>query len=75
MARINSTQFRQSLIGHTLPVLWENRANTDNHVVWHGLTDNYVRVQTLDKNIVANTISPLQLTSLDAGILTGALAE
>jgi threonylcarbamoyladenosine tRNA methylthiotransferase MtaB len=68
---------RQSVIGQTRPVLWENRAYTaDTYaapVTWEGLTDNYLRVSAafpaqLDMH---NHITAVRLTRITGGELWG----
>lgn len=65
--------FRQSLIGQTLPVLWETGRPGPVGLVWSGLTDNYVRVQAPYSGSLANTLAPARLVGLTAGGLQGCL--
>lgn len=60
--------FRESLIGATLPVLWEQR-EADGAL--SGLTDNYVRVHAPIGSVRPNTITPTRLTSADGDHIRG----
>jgi threonylcarbamoyladenosine tRNA methylthiotransferase MtaB len=68
---------RQSVIGQTRPVLWENLAHTADTnaalVTWEGLTDNYLRVSAafpaqLDMH---NHITAVRLTRITDDVLWG----
>ncbi|OQY35436.1 MAG: tRNA (N(6)-L-threonylcarbamoyladenosine(37)-C(2))-methylthiotransferase MtaB [Anaerolineaceae bacterium 4572_5.2] len=50
--------FRQSLLGQTLPVLWESSEDTPAGTLWSGLTDNYVRVSAFSAQNRHNQITP-----------------
>ncbi len=56
--------FRQSLIGQTLPVLWETSEETAGGYLWSGLTDNYVRVSAFAAGNRHNQIVSATLTHL-----------
>ena len=81
--------FRRNLIGQTRPVLWETArpdgdengngngaGHRDGHMLWRGLTDNYVRVAVSVADDPAldlgGRITPARLTGLqDDGVMTG----
>ncbi len=56
--------FRQSLVGQTLPVLWETREDAVGGAMWSGLTDNYVRVSAFATQNRYNQITPVAITGL-----------
>ncbi|MFQ5472843.1 MAG: tRNA (N(6)-L-threonylcarbamoyladenosine(37)-C(2))-methylthiotransferase MtaB [Dehalococcoidia bacterium] len=60
LGRRSAMAFRRGFIGRTMDVLWEEKAVG----VWHGLTGNYMRVQTVSEEDIANKLTPTRLTSL-----------
>ncbi len=64
--------FRQAMLGHVLPVLWEQR-EADGAL--SGLTDNYLRVHTPAGTVRPNTITPTRLTHMADGRLWGTPLE
>jgi len=66
--------FRQSLIGQTLPVLWETAEETVGGHLWSGLTDNYVRVSAFAAGNRHNQITLATLTHLLPDALAGDMA-
>ena len=64
--------YRSAFIGSQLDVLWET-TNAFGPRGWHlhGLTDNYLRVSALSPDRLWNTLTPVRLTGLDAGGLSG----
>jgi threonylcarbamoyladenosine tRNA methylthiotransferase MtaB len=69
-----SLDYRRRFIGQQMPVLWE-AAEDSNDAGWlmSGLTDNYLRVNTLAQRDLWNQITPVTLTALDKDGLTGVL--
>lgn len=67
----NSAQaFRRRFLDRAMDVLWESaRGNA-----WSGLTDNYIRVQTISEQHLHNRILPARLRSLTAHGMRGELA-
>jgi threonylcarbamoyladenosine tRNA methylthiotransferase MtaB len=68
---------RAGFVGQTRPVLWENALPEGGEVVWSGLTDNYLRIQTaapagLDLH---NRITPVRLTRVEGESLWGEMAD
>ena len=67
--------FRQSLIGQTLPVLWETSEETMGGELWSGLTDNYVRVSAFSRKNRHNQITSAKLNSLLADALAAEIVD
>ncbi|MGC8880151.1 MAG: tRNA (N(6)-L-threonylcarbamoyladenosine(37)-C(2))-methylthiotransferase MtaB [Anaerolineae bacterium] len=55
--------FRCRFIGRTMEVLWETARPESGTWLWSGLTDNYLRVTTLSREDLHNTITPTRLTA------------
>ncbi len=66
--------FRRALIGQTLSVLWETAEETAGGYLWHGLTDNYVRVSAFAAGDRYNQIVPVTLTHLLPDGIAGDMA-
>ena len=69
-------EFRQGALGQTRPVLWEPAKRQDSagvrtHAVWHGLTDNYLRVRTQSTRDLGNVITGARLIALDEDWVKG----
>ncbi|HSR34393.1 MAG TPA: tRNA (N(6)-L-threonylcarbamoyladenosine(37)-C(2))-methylthiotransferase MtaB [Anaerolineae bacterium] len=74
IASASEHTFQQKFIGRTFDVLWEaSREERDGSLVWSGLTDNYLRVQTLSSADLTNTITSTRLCALVNGSLQGEL--
>ena len=58
LAEESARNFRQRFSGETLPVLWEKQSEDG---VWHGVTDNYIRVSTRSDQDLSNQLLPLKL--------------
>ncbi|MFQ5576237.1 MAG: tRNA (N(6)-L-threonylcarbamoyladenosine(37)-C(2))-methylthiotransferase MtaB [Anaerolineae bacterium] len=56
--------FRQSMLGQSLPVLWESSQQTPGGRLWSGLTGNYIRVTAFSARNRHNRITPATLTAL-----------
>lgn len=71
VARRTGDAVRRSFLGAIRPVLWETLEHPANGTgaVWSGLTDNYLRVQTVAPAGVdlENRITPARLVELDDG--------
>ncbi len=69
-----SIDYRRRFIGQQMPVLWE-AADDSSDAGWQmsGLTDNYLRVNTLAQRDLWNQITPVTLTALNKDGLTGVL--
>ena len=66
-------RFNSSLIGRTLPVLWETAEDHGDFLRWSGLTPNYVRITTdtvLDRDML-NTVTPTDITEVVPGGVVG----
>jgi threonylcarbamoyladenosine tRNA methylthiotransferase MtaB len=53
-------RFRQEALSKTMAVLWEQQ----NNGVWSGLTGNYIRVYTANKDDLTNKLLPVKLVKL-----------
>ena len=67
LAKAHERRFRERFIGRTRPVLWEEARQSGVSSRWTGLTDNYIRVQALSSEPLANSIRPARLLSSDGG--------
>ncbi len=75
LAGKQSAAFRSAMLGSTRPVLWEERSGGDGARVWHGLTDNYIRVAAPSSASLHNRITPVRLERIDGETVYGSLAE
>lgn len=68
----STSQYQVEFIGQVLPVLWESATGLGPQG-WQmsGLTDNYLRVQANTPLRLWNQITPVKLTALSAGGLSG----
>jgi threonylcarbamoyladenosine tRNA methylthiotransferase MtaB len=66
--------YRAAFLDHVLPVLWESAASLGPQG-WEmsGLTDNYLRVNAHAPRALWNTITPVRLTALVDGRMSGEL--
>lgn len=64
----SAAEFRDTMLGATLPVLWEQR-EADGTL--SGLTDNYLRVHAPIGSVRPNTITPTRLDCIDGDRLWG----
>ena len=64
--------YQTKFLGQVLPVLWESATGLGPEG-WHlsGLTDNYLRVNTLAPRQLWNQITPVRLTSIQGAALSG----
>ncbi|RMG65570.1 MAG: hypothetical protein D6715_08320 [Calditrichaeota bacterium] len=60
----------QQFVGHTLPVLFEQKK----HGSWVGLTDNYLRVRVASDGELRNRLLPVRLVRVEQHSLIGELA-
>ena len=74
LATRQAAAFRKAMLGSTRPVLWEEGAGGPGERVWHGLTDNYVRVAAHSRDALRNRITPVRLGYLDGETVYGAIA-
>jgi threonylcarbamoyladenosine tRNA methylthiotransferase MtaB len=70
LAHRNSRSFRERFVGRSMNVLWEG--NRDG--IWLGLTENYMRVFLLSRELLSNSIVPTKMVAQHDGILQGELA-
>ncbi|MEE9198799.1 MAG: tRNA (N(6)-L-threonylcarbamoyladenosine(37)-C(2))-methylthiotransferase MtaB [Dehalococcoidia bacterium] len=70
LARDSAARFRRSFIGRTMDVLWEEQQRLGRGMFWSGLTDNYLRVYTGDRQAGPNELTPVTLVGeLENGLL------
>jgi threonylcarbamoyladenosine tRNA methylthiotransferase MtaB len=71
------SQFRQKLVGRSLPVLWESSEPFGFGLQWSGLTGNYLRVvtQTDPQTDLRNQVVLTRLTNTSPGALVGQLPQ
>jgi threonylcarbamoyladenosine tRNA methylthiotransferase MtaB len=61
---VSARAFQERFVGRTMDVLWESSRPGESGPRWSGLTDNYLRVQTVSASDLANTIIPTKLVAL-----------
>lgn len=75
LATASERRFRARRLGRTVRVLWEGRRRglgpEPGHRLWHGLTDNYLRVHAHGGEGLANTFGRVRLERLVEGGLLG----
>ena len=71
LSRRQSSAFRKAMLGSTRPVLWEEEPSGDGTGIWHGLTDNYVRVAARSRESLRDRITPAHLERLDGETVYG----
>lgn len=67
VSRHGAEAFRRAFLGRTLQVLWEGQTKgpeLGQKTLWSGLTDNYLRVRTLEGKNLCNTITWTKLVAL-----------
>ena len=75
LASRQAAAFREAMLGSTRPVLWEEGAGGPDEGVWHGLTDNYVRVAARSGEALRNRITPVRLDYIDGETVCGTIAR
>jgi threonylcarbamoyladenosine tRNA methylthiotransferase MtaB len=73
LAERQSKAFRGAMLGSTHPVLWEEDTNGGDGRIWHGLTDNYVRVAAPSREALRNRITPVRLEQVDGETVYGSI--
>ena len=74
LARRQAAEFRKSMLGSSRPVLWEDDTRGSDGRVWHGLTDNYLRVASPSYEALRNRITPVRLEYVDGEVVYGSIA-
>ncbi|UCE64333.1 MAG: radical SAM protein, partial [Nitrospirota bacterium] len=72
LSRFKRLTFYQRYVGHQVNVLFESR---NQHGVWTGLTDNYIRVGVRSSVELSNTFKPVVITGISDGLAVGHLKE
>ena len=75
VAEESAAAFRRRFLGRIVPVLWEEESAADASGVrrWNGLTDTYVRVETLSARDLRNRLTPVRLVAEAGESLRGEL--
>ncbi len=66
-----SYRYKQRMLGSVRSVLWEEKK----HGVWHGLTDNYIRVNLCSDRDLGNQISSVLLMEQSGGSVACSIKE
>jgi len=70
-ASASDRAYRQRFVGQTMNVLWESSKPGEPGPVWSGLTDNYLRVQTISAADLSNQETNTRLVALTVNGLRG----
>ncbi len=73
LAARQAVAFREAMLGSTRPVLWEEDTGDSGGRVWHGLTDNYVRVAAPSSEPLRNRITSVRLERVDGETVYGSI--
>ena len=71
LAGESSLAFRQDYVGRTMDILWEQKSAG----VWSGLTGNYIRVYTRNREDLLNSITPVRLENVYRDGVWGEISE
>ena len=69
LAKLQSADYRKSILGTTSKVLWETHKKIGNDTTWSGLTDNYIRVATTSDKSLRNVITSVGLEKFTNGVV------
>lgn len=72
LSRFKRLAFYQRFVGHRVKVLFESR---NQHGVWTGLTDNYIRVGVRASEELANSFRTVVITGISDGLAVGHLRD
>jgi threonylcarbamoyladenosine tRNA methylthiotransferase MtaB len=73
-AEVSAAAFRRRYLGQTMPVLWEQEADTTGELpLWEGLTDNYIRVTARSPHNLRNRLLPVRLAHEGGEAIEGEL--
>ena len=75
LATAQAVAYRQSKLGTTSLVLWENHRSVAGARVWAGLTDNYLRVATVSDRNLHNRVTPMTLERLEGEVIWGGISN
>ena len=67
--------FCQRFVGRSMRVLWESSQRGQAGSAWSGLTDNYLRVQTVSSGNLANSITSTRLVAVTRNGLQGQVED
>ena len=68
-------EFLNRFLGRTVQVLWETGQPVDSGWLWHGLSENYLRVSTISGPGLRNVITSVIVESIAAGELRGSILK
>ena len=73
--RQTQSQFQKNMIGRKYTVLWERDAQKwdDNHWIWQGYTENYVRIKTISEKPLFNQLTSVHIDALREKTLMGSI--
>jgi threonylcarbamoyladenosine tRNA methylthiotransferase MtaB len=77
VADAGSQAFRRRFLGREVEVLWESSRRGDEETIWRGLTEHYLRVETLtpSERDLSNRFGRVRIKGLTQGGLYGQLVE
>ncbi len=67
--------FHEQFVGRTMGVLWESSRPGGSGHIWHGLTDNYLRVHAVSTTNRENSLTPTRLIAWADGSLKGEIED
>ena len=73
LAARQSAAFREGMLGSIRRALWEQDTQGSDGRIWHGLTDNYVKVAAPSSETLRNRITPVRLEQVDGEIVRGSI--
>ena len=65
--------FRQAQLGSVRRVLWEPQPSANDRSIWHGLSDNYIKVRVASRRRLANTITDARLEQIDGDTVSAVI--
>ena len=72
LSRMKRLAYYQRFVGRTVEVLFESK---NNHGIWTGLTDNYVRVGVPSSQQLSNRLQAVVISGITDGLAVGHLIE
>lgn len=72
----SSRQFTESFVGKELEVLWEtSRKSSENSWLLHGLSDNYLQIQSKSSEDCSNKINSIKITNINGNIAEAEIVD
>lgn len=75
LAALTERLYHQRFVGQIARVLWESSRPGEAGSVWHGLTDNYLRVHAVSDTNRENSLTPTRLIAWDGDGLKGDIED